>query len=362
MTDAPQKLWSHYRRAVPPMQPGQRRFDRLKAAAGAIVGIGVTGLLCGLVLGDGVYLPLLVAPMGASAVLLFAVPASPLAQPWPVLGGNVISALAGIFIGKAISDPTLAASFAVGAAIAVMTLLRCLHPPGGAVALSAALGAKGTAAGYMFALTPVGVNTLALLCVAILFHKLAGHNYPHVAPKPATPHSTTDPAPLERAAPSKQDVAAALHGYGEALDIDPADLHHLLADAELRAAERAHGATCCGDIMSRDILSATPSMPLAQVRALMLERHLLTAPVLDEARRVQGIIGALDLARGGDTAGDIARPPLLVHADTPLARLIGPLGSGIHHSAIVIDADHRMLGLVTQTDLLATLALRLRTS
>lgn len=363
MSDAPKHdprlIWSRYYSAFIPAGPaGPSLFDRLKAASGAIGGIAITAMLCGLMLGNGLAHPLLVAPMGASAVLLFAVPASPLAQPWPVLGGNVISALVGIFVAKAVPDPTVAAALAVGAAITVMSLLRCLHPPGGAVALSAALGVKGVASSYMFALVPVGVNTLLLLVVAILFHRIAGHNYPHVAPKAPAKHGTSDPAPLLRAGPSEQDVADALQGYGDALDVDQADLRQLLADAELRAAERLHGTVPCAEIMSRDVIHVPASQPMTQVRALMQERSLLSLPVLDDAGRVQGIIGALDLGRDGTNAGDIARRPLLVHADTPVARLIGPLSSGTRRAAIVIDADHRLQGLVTQTDLLASLALR----
>lgn len=354
----PRLIWSRYYSAFIPAPAGPGLFDRMKAASGAIGGIAITGLLCGLMLGNGLAHPLLVAPMGASAVLLFAVPASPLAQPWPVLGGNVISALVGIFIARAVADPTLAAALAVGGAIAVMSVLRCLHPPGGAVALSAALGVKGAAASYMFALVPVGVNTLLLLVVAILFHRIAGHKYPHVAPSPAAPHGTADPGPLLRAGPSAQDVADALHGFGDTLDVDQADLHQLLADAELRAAERRHGTMPCAQIMARDVLYVTATQPTTQVRALMLERGLLSLPVLNDAGRVQGIIGALDLIGEGASAGDIARRALLVHADTPIARLIGPLSSGAHRAAIVVDTDHKLLGLVTQTDLLAALALR----
>ncbi|NWK95202.1 hypothetical protein DM806_05890 [Sphingobium lactosutens] len=363
MSDAPQKegrlIWSRYYSAFIPAGPAcPSLFDRLKAASGAIGGIAVTGLLCGLMLGNGLAHPLLVAPMGATAVLLFAVPASPLAQPWPVLGGNVISALVGIAVAKAVPDPTLAAALAVGAAITIMSLLRCLHPPGGAVALSAALGVKGVASSYLFALVPVGVNTLLLLVVAILFHRIAGHNYPHVAPKAPTPHGTADPAPLLRAGPSDQDVADALHGFGDALDVDEADLRQLLADAELRAAERLHGTVPCAEIMSRDVIHVSSHQPIAQVRTLMQERSLLSLPVLDDAGRVQGIIGALDLGKDGAQAGDIAHRPLLVHADTPVARLIGPLSSGARRAAIVVDADQRLKGLITQTDLLASLALR----
>ncbi|KAK0349658.1 hypothetical protein LTR94_032204, partial [Friedmanniomyces endolithicus] len=86
-----------------------------------------------------------------------------------------------------------------------------------------------------------------------------------------------------------------------------ADLRQLLADAELRAAERLHGNAPCAEIMSRDVIHVPASQAMAQVRALMQNRELLSLPVLDDAGRVQGIIGALDLTRDGESAGDIAR-------------------------------------------------------
>ena len=351
-------IWSRYYSAFVPAPPGPGFADRLKAASGAIGGIAITGLLCGLMLGNGIAHPLLVAPMGASAVLLFAVPASPLAQPWPVLGGNIISALVGITIARLIPDPTVAAAIAVGAAITVMSLLRCLHPPGGAVALSTVLGASGHAVpSYMFAFVPVGVNTALLLIVAILFHRVAGHSYPHVAPKAPSAHGTADPAPLLRT-PSEQDVEEALNAYGDTLDIDAADLQVVLHDAEVRAAARIHGALTCGEIMSRDVIAIRESQSVAEARHLLHARRLLSLPVVDDAGRVRGLISPLDLAREGEEARDIASEPLLVSADTPVAQLLRALTSGTRREAVVVDQDRMLRGLVTQTDLLAAVALR----
>ncbi|WP_022682627.1 HPP family protein [Sphingobium bisphenolivorans] len=350
--------WSRYYSAFIPAQPAPNLFDRLKAASGAIGGIAVTGLLCGLMLGNGLAHPLLVAPMGASAVLLFAVPASPLAQPWSVLGGNVVSALAGTFIALLIPDPTLAAAMAVGLAIVAMSLLRCVHPPGGAVALSAVLGAAHAPPSYMFALVPVGVNTALLVAAAILFHRLAKHNYPHVPPaQPPGTHGTSDPAPVWRT-PSQQDIEDALANFGETLDVDATDLQAVLHDAELRAAERSHGTLTCGAIMSRDVISVRDDQPSSDAGAVLHERRLLSLPVLGKDGRVQGVIGPLDLARAGSLVRDIMSEAMLVMEDTPVARLLRPLTSGERREAIVIDADHRLRGLVTQTDLLAAVALR----
>lgn len=103
--------------------------ERFRACCGALVGIFLTGIVCHFVLGTTAGLPLLIAPMGASAVLLFALPASPLAQPWSILGGNMISAAVGITCAYWIADPTLAAAVAVAGAIAAMfSCAACIRP------------------------------------------------------------------------------------------------------------------------------------------------------------------------------------------------------------------------------------------
>jgi CBS domain-containing membrane protein len=116
---------------------------------------------------------LIVASMGASAVLLFAVPHGALSQPWPVIGGHVISGCIGVTCASIVPPPFLAASLAVGLAIGVMYYLRCIHPPGGATALSAVMGGESVhALGYHFVITPVLLNALVILTIAVLF------NYP----------------------------------------------------------------------------------------------------------------------------------------------------------------------------------------
>src|SRR5688572_32570628 len=123
-----------------PILAGATLRDRVIACVGALASIAITGAVCGFALGNGYDVPLIVAPMGASAVLLFAVPASPLAQPWSIIGGNTISALMGIIAAYLIHDPIIAIGVGVSLAIGAMSLTRCLHPPGGAAALTAVLG------------------------------------------------------------------------------------------------------------------------------------------------------------------------------------------------------------------------------
>ncbi|RZJ40246.1 MAG: hypothetical protein EON86_12810, partial [Brevundimonas sp.] len=147
-----------------PILAGATLRDRALACLGALLGIGLTGLVSRAILGSETVLPLLMAAsMGASAVLLFVVPASPLVQPWPLFGGHVVSALTGIAVARLIPDPMIASAVAVAVAIALMSLLRCLHPPGGSTALIGVLGGSAVhGAGLMFALVPIGLNAVLL--------------------------------------------------------------------------------------------------------------------------------------------------------------------------------------------------------
>jgi len=136
---------------------------------------GLTGIL-GVMLVSQAYLGLsgsagLVASMGASAVLLFAVPHGPLSQPWAVFGGHLISAVIGVACVKLNATPLIASALAVALAISAMHYLRCIHPPGGATALTAVAGGDAVhALGFHYVLTPVLLNVLVILLVAMLFN------------------------------------------------------------------------------------------------------------------------------------------------------------------------------------------------
>jgi CBS domain-containing membrane protein len=94
-----------------------------RGALGALLGILVAVATARILPGGPDLLPFIIAPKGATAVLLFAVPAGPLAQPWPVAGGNLISTVIGLAAHWLVDDVLLAAATGVAAAIGVMMLL-----------------------------------------------------------------------------------------------------------------------------------------------------------------------------------------------------------------------------------------------
>ncbi|AWN38708.1 HPP family protein [Methylobacterium radiodurans] len=341
-----------------PILAGATLRERLIACLGALAGITLTGLICGLFFGQGPDIPLIVAPMGASAVLLFAVPASPLAQPWPIIGGNTISAFMGVLAARFIPDPVVAIGVGVSLAIAAMSLTRSLHPPGGAAALTALIGGPAvTSAGFLFPLFPVCVNSLILVALGVAFHRIARRNYPHVPVAiPANTHGTADlPAPL-RVGFRAEDVDAALLALNETLDIDRTDLDRLLRQVEHHALVREEGDLTCGAVMSRDVVTIGLDGSAERARELLIAHDIRTLPVLEADGRLAGTLGLRELARHGDSG--VARAmsdARTAGPDDPVVALAAALTDGRTHAVVVVDIDRHVLGIITQTDLLATL-------
>jgi CBS-domain-containing membrane protein len=153
--------------------PRVRNAEVFWSWIGALLGIGLLAWL-----GQRFFapreLPLMIGSFGASAVLLFGAPKSPLAQPRNLIGGHVVSALIGVLCWKLFADfPALAQALAVATAIALMHLTRTLHPPGGATALIAVIGGPQIhALGFLYVLIPATAGPLILLAVGLVVNNL----------------------------------------------------------------------------------------------------------------------------------------------------------------------------------------------
>ena len=201
---------------------------------------GFVGIVLVLAVSQAIAVPipaaLIVASMGASAVLLFAVPHGALSQPWPLVGGHLVAAIIGVCCAKLIPVPFVAAAAAVGLAIAAMHLLRCIHPPGGATALTAVIGGDAIhALGFQFLLTPVLLNVAIILAVAVVF------NYPFRWRRYPVGWARIDAEKPRRSGAypdiSHADFVAALSEIDSVIDVTEQDLLRIY-DVAMRAHKR----------------------------------------------------------------------------------------------------------------------------
>ena len=196
--------------------------EKLVSASGAFLGILLVFYSSAFFV-QGLSSYLIVASMGASAVLLFAVPHGPLSQPWPLVAGHLLSAAVGVSCAKFIPDLALSAALAVGIAVGLMYYLHCIHPPGGATALAAVVGGSEIQQlGYQYILTPVLINVLAIISVAILFNYFfKWRRYPaYLAQKKIT----SNKAEKGYGAISHEDFVYALSEFESYIDISENDL------------------------------------------------------------------------------------------------------------------------------------------
>jgi CBS domain-containing membrane protein len=364
---SPDTLWTRWRPLLWPAPLAVGLGERLRMALGALVGIAVTAWLSHQ-LGTPAPLTWIVAPMGASAVLVFCLPASPLAQPWAVVAGNTVSALVGMACVHLIPSTDLAAAAAVALAIGAMLALRCLHPPGGASALLMVMSGVTDPQGALF---PVFVNSLLLATMGWAFHRATGHRYPHRA------------APPQPGQVTEEDLDAVLGRYNQILDVSRDELRDLIDRTQRLAHQRRLADTRCEDVMTRDVVTVEYGTPLQEAWTLLRKHGLKTLPVVDRGRHVVGIVtltdfleaASLDVHHGFDQRlrHFMSRSPNS-HTDKPevvgqimtrkvrvtrphrtLSDLVLLFNSTGHRHIPVVGEGGKLVGMVTQSDVVAAL-------
>ncbi|KGJ06841.1 CBS domain-containing membrane protein [Paracoccus halophilus] len=357
--------------------------EALRAGIGALAGLAVTGLFVLAPLADGMLELYLIAPFGATSVLVFAVPNSPLAQPWSAVIGNGTGAVIGVLACMLVPDPIWRVALAVGLTVVAMIPLRAVHPPAGAVAMTAALNPEAIAdLGFGFVLTPVLAGTLTLVAMAMLHARATGRRYPFRQFDEPGPHGTADPAPIKRLGLSRAELSAILQRYRQSLNLGVEDLARLIGAAELQAATHRSGPLTAADIMSRDLVSVGPETRLRKVAELFRQHDFTSLPVVEDGDRFRGIIFQIHLIRRAHedafrhdrrliaalarlldrrqelptrAAEIMLTDPPHAAPGTPLGALLPLLASGGCDAVPVLDGG-RILGIVTQTDLIAALA------
>lgn len=371
--------------ALGPVVPALSPRDALRASVGAMLGLGLVGFL---VLAPTVELRtglFLIAPFGATSVLLFAVPNSPLAQPWSAVAGNTMAALVGVLACIVVDDPVLRIALAVGGAVLVTGLLRATHPPAGAVAMTAAMSPETIGElGFLFAITPVAAGTMLLVFIAAIYTPLTGRRYPFRQFEEPNEYGTDDPPAVERLGLSEEDLTDILQRYRQSLNLGVEDLARLIGAAEVQAASHRVGPLTAADIMSKDLVSVEPDTPLNEVADLFRTHSFTSLPVVQTGDRFLGVIFQIHLIRrgrddamrlersftaamarllDGDRNVPVRAGEIMTSAvpratpDTPAGALLPMLADG-SCDAVPVLTRGRIVGIVTRTDLIAALARR----
>ncbi len=331
--------------------------------------------------------PIIVASMGASAVILFFIPNSPLAQPWPFVGGQLCSAFIGVSCALHIEETASASATAVGVSILVMLILRCLHPPGAATALAPVMAGESIASlEYSFVWMPVGINVGIMLMLVIVINRwVMKREYPNALLniKKDVSAQADNSTPGKKIGITEQDIARALQQSTSLVDITANELSHLLTRAELNTFERIRGDIFCVDIMARDVTSVEYGTEVEEAWQLIQQKKLKVLPVVDRAHRVIGILTWQDFFKYIDlnaydslqeqfrrfirrtTGIETTKPESVGHIMTQnvvtlpetahIVELIPLMSLQGHRQIPIINATHRLVGIVYQANLVAAL-------
>lgn len=348
-------------RSLGPVSASAPLREAVRAGLGALAGLAIAGLFAlspRIDMQFGLYL---IAPFGATSVLLFAVPNSPLAQPWAAVVGNTLAAVVGVASCLLVADPALRIAVAVGVTIALTIVCRALHPPAGAVAMTAAMSPEAVSElGFRFALTPVATGTVMLVLLATIYARFTGRTYPMRRLDDPNANATGDPAPSTRLGLSQDQLVSLLERYRQSHNLGAQDLARLVGAAELQAAAMRVGPVTAKDIMSRDLVTVGPLTSQAEVARLFRQHRFTSIPVVDDAGRYLGVIFQIHLIRA---AGNLAEPASMLMQrggpqaapGTPLGELLALTADG-EVDAVPVLEDARITGIVTRTDLISALA------
>ena len=331
--------------------------------------------------------PLIVASMGASAVILFFIPNSPLAQPWPFVGGQLCSSVVGITCALHISETASASAVAVGGSVLAMLMLRCLHPPGAATSLAPIMaGDSITSLGYDFVIQPVIINVAFMLFLSIFINRwVMKRNYPSPLPvkEPPKQQHYTSSEPSHKIGISEGDLELALKDLDVFVDMTHSDLSKILTHTEMNTFKRIRGDISCTDIMIKEVTSIKFGTEVEDAWQIMYKQKLKAMPVTDKANRVIGIVTGHDFFKfinlnvyesfqdkfrnfirrttdvttnKPESVGQIMTTSVVVLPETAhIAELIPLMSIQGHRQIPIINAEHRLVGMVYQANLIAAI-------
>ncbi|AZF05512.1 HPP family protein [Pseudomonas sp. R5-89-07] len=209
-----------------------------RAAIGMALGTMLSVWVCAQVFGMEVALHLL-GPLGASAVLLFAVSSGALAQPWSIIGSYLCAGVVALLVARVLGRTLGSACLAAGMTVVLICWLRCLHPPAGGLAMTLVLADPASIALGWHALAPVMLGAGVLLTSALAYNNATRTRYPKGLAEP-TP-VVIGAAPVTDPAITAADLKLALADMEQFFDVEPTALEQLIHAAEGHARRRSIG-------------------------------------------------------------------------------------------------------------------------
>ncbi|MEH6387375.1 HPP family protein [Pseudomonas profundi] len=347
-----------------------RPGEWLRLSVGLVLALGTSAWLCQFLFGHDIVVAL-TGPLAASAILLLAVPSGALAQPWSLLGSYLVAVTVASVLATAFGASIAVACLAAGLTLLLMFPLRCLHPPGGAMALVLVLAGNWIEGPGWALVLPVMTAALSMSVCTQVFNHLTGARHAKTT-EPGNTHHTMDPVAERRVGITDEDLDSALDEFGEFVDINREDLQQIVRSTERSAMRRHMRDTCAAQVMSRDVLSVTPETSVLQTLQMLRHHHVKTVPVIDQNGVLVGIVSLGDLMGQVDASpGRLFAARMKIWRDQPVSKwMTSPVisaDSRTHivdmiplmsrhglHSLPIMD-DGKLVGLVTQTDLIAAL-------
>lgn len=353
--------------------------ERIKSAVGTA--LGVAAVLCvTYLLFEHQYAML--AAVGASAVIMFAIPHSPMAQPWSVIGGYFIAVSIGLLALYTMMPPIVGIAVAIVLVVLMTMTFKCLHPPAGAIVIFVFNQNPVDFPASLTVVSSVMVAALLLVMLATLLNNLGlGRKYPQCLTEPIKNlHRTRDELPTIRTGVTHEDLDYALKKHGTYVDIQENELINLYESAIDHAFSRKMN-TLCGDIMARDIIAIDEAASLDDAWGLLHKHKIMALPVINKQRHVIGIITIADflkdvasqsthyrvgleqlMAGSENSVADtrpvsqiMTQPVITEQMDAPVSVLIKKLSDwGMHHVPIV-NAQQELVGMITQSDLIGSM-------
>lgn len=359
--------------------PALHLKERVKSALGTAVGVGLVFSATYLLVGNEY---VMLAAVGATAIILFSMPHSPMAQPWSVMGGYALALLVAWGVLHLGFNPIAGTALTIAFVVLLSMTFRCVHPPAGAVAIFVYLQSPYGPSGFLGIAPGVLLSALLVLFAALLINNIfLRRKYPQCQSElVVNHHKTRDLLPTVRSGVTHEDLAYALESHGTFVDIQESELVDLYDTAINHAFARKMN-TLCGDIMAKDVISVRQQTAMEHAWSLLHKHKIKALPVVNEQQHILGIVTVADFLKdiagrghdrllglerlvvGQDSQSGMGRPVseimtvnvVAAAVDTPVSELIKRLSDlGLHHVPIV-DAQQRLVGMITQSDLIASM-------